>query len=95
VWLLVHDGQLFVPSAYATAKRWPGELVDHFELSQPTISHHLKALREAGLLHTTKVGVWSFYRVDPDGVAVLAETSALCEPAIHTRSGALAGGGDA
>jgi hypothetical protein len=30
VWLLVHDGQLFVPSAYATAKRWPGELVDHW-----------------------------------------------------------------
>jgi ArsR family transcriptional regulator len=33
-----------------------------FELSQPTISHHLKVLHDAGLLERTKRGVWVYYR---------------------------------
>ena len=37
-----------------------------FELSQPTISHHLKLLREAGLITGERRGTWSFYRLVPD-----------------------------
>ena len=54
------------------------DIVDHFELTQPTISHHLKVLREAGLLSHSKVGIWSFYaptaeaRLLPDAEAQLA-----------------------
>lgn len=33
--------------------------------SQPTVSHHLKVLREAGLITSTKRGTWVWYRVDP------------------------------
>ncbi len=47
------------------------DLVDHFELAQPTISHHLKILREAGLLSHSKRGIWSFYDVDAAGVEAL------------------------
>ena len=50
------------------------DLNDAFDLSQPTISHHLKVLHEAGLLERTKRGVWVFYRVE---AAVLANVSAL------------------
>lgn len=32
-----------------------------FELSQPTISHHLRVLREAGLITVTKRGLWHYY----------------------------------
>ena len=39
------------------------DLNDAFDLSQPTISHHLKVLHEAGLLDRDKRGVWVFYRV--------------------------------
>jgi len=39
------------------------DLNDAFELSQPTISHHLKLLHEAGLLAREKRGVWVYYRV--------------------------------
>ncbi len=39
------------------------DLNDAFELSQPTISHHLKVLHEAGLLERSKRGVWVYYRV--------------------------------
>jgi len=43
-----------------------------FDLSQPTISHHLKVLHEAGLLDRDKRGVWVYYRVRPDALAGLA-----------------------
>lgn len=36
-----------------------------FDLSQPTISHHLKVLREAGLLDCERRGTWVYYRVIP------------------------------
>jgi ArsR family transcriptional regulator, arsenate/arsenite/antimonite-responsive transcriptional repressor len=37
-----------------------------FELGQPTISHHLAKLREAGMVTSFKRGIWAFYRLDPD-----------------------------
>jgi ArsR family transcriptional regulator len=48
------------------------DLNDAFELSQPTISHHLKVLHEAGLLEREKRGVWVYYRSSPDALAALA-----------------------
>jgi len=36
-----------------------------FDLSQPTISHHLAKLREAGIVVSSKRGIWSFYALDP------------------------------
>ena len=43
-----------------------------FELSQPTISHHLKVLHEAGLLDRDKRGVWAYYRARTEALASLA-----------------------
>jgi len=37
-----------------------------FDLSQPTVSHHMAKLRDAGLVEVTKRGIWSFYRLAPD-----------------------------
>lgn len=48
------------------------DVVDRFDLSQPTISHHLKVLRDSGLLTGTREGLWMFYRSDPKGMAALA-----------------------
>jgi len=42
------------------------DLHDAFDLSQPTISHHLKVLHEVGLLDRTKRGVWVYYRARPE-----------------------------
>ncbi|MHB1091195.1 MAG: ArsR/SmtB family transcription factor [Ilumatobacteraceae bacterium] len=41
-------------------------LVKPIGRSQPTVSHHLKVLREAGLITSTKRGTWVWYRVDPE-----------------------------
>ena len=47
------------------------DLNDAFDLSQPTISHHLKVLHEAGLLDRDKRGVWVFYRARTEALASL------------------------
>lgn len=48
------------------------DLTDAFDLSQPTISHHLKVLHEAGLLERSKRGVWVYYRARPSAMSALA-----------------------
>ena len=47
------------------------------ELSQPTMSHHLKILREAGLLRSEKRGLWAFYEPDPAADELLATLAGL------------------
>lgn len=47
---------------------------DHVKhLSQPTISHHLRLLREAGLVTTQRRGTWVYYAIDPSLRRRLAE----------------------
>jgi ArsR family transcriptional regulator len=46
-------------------------LTDAFDLSQPTISHHLKVLREAGLVESTRRGTWVYYRLVPESIDAL------------------------
>jgi ArsR family transcriptional regulator len=48
------------------------ELVPLFELSQPTVSHHLKVLREAGLVGSERQGLWAYYYVIPDALEELS-----------------------
>ena len=47
------------------------DLRDAFDLSQPTISHHLKVLRDAGLVDREKRGVWVYYRARTDALLSL------------------------
>ena len=44
------------------------ELVPLFDLSQPTVSHHLKVLREAGIVASERQGLWAYYYVIPDAL---------------------------
>ena len=49
------------------------ELVPLFELSQPTVSHHLKVLREAGIVDSERRGLWAYYYVLPESLEELTE----------------------
>lgn len=49
------------------------DLTGAFELSGPTISHHLKVLREAGVITGERRGTWIYYRVCTDMLAILSE----------------------
>jgi ArsR family transcriptional regulator len=48
------------------------DLADAFELSQPTISHHLRVLHEAGLIERDKRGVWVYYRARTEALVNLS-----------------------
>jgi ArsR family transcriptional regulator, arsenate/arsenite/antimonite-responsive transcriptional repressor len=50
--------------------------VDDLGLSQPTVSHHLRILREAGLVEASRRGTWAYYRLVPDSVEALSRTLA-------------------
>ncbi len=48
------------------------DLTDAFDLTGPTISHHLKVLRESGLITGDRRGTWIYYRVHPEVLARLS-----------------------
>ena len=48
------------------------DLNDAFDLTQPTISHHLKVLHDTGLLDREKRGVWAYYRIRPEALTGLS-----------------------
>lgn len=48
------------------------ELVPLFDLSQPTVSHHLKVLRRAGIVGSEREGLWAYYYVIPDALKELS-----------------------
>ncbi|MEV0248529.1 metalloregulator ArsR/SmtB family transcription factor [Nocardia sp. NPDC050712] len=59
------------------------DVAEGFEVTQPTISHHLKVLREAGLLDSERRASWVYYRVLPEALQRLSEV-------LLTESGAAA-----
>jgi ArsR family transcriptional regulator, arsenate/arsenite/antimonite-responsive transcriptional repressor len=48
------------------------ELVPLFDVSQPTLSHHLKKLRDAGIVDCERSGLWAYYYVIPDALKELS-----------------------
>ncbi len=53
------------------------ELVPLFDLGQPTISHHLKKLREAGIVDCERQGLWAYYYVKPQALEELTAWLAI------------------
>ena len=48
------------------------ELTPLFDVGQPTVSHHLKVLREAGIVDSERQGLWAYYYVNPDQLGELS-----------------------
>ncbi len=53
------------------------DLVEPLGVSQPTVSHHLKVLREAGLVASEKRGRWVYYRPIPERLSILSRALAV------------------
>ncbi len=65
------------------------------DVAQPTVSHHLKVLREAGLVRGERRGTWVWYSLDPDGLArltALLATLATLAPGERAPAGLAARG---
>lgn len=65
-------------AAHAGGEACVCDLTGAFDLSGPTISHHLKVLREAGVITGERRGTWIYYRVLP---TTLRQLSAVLSPA--------------
>lgn len=63
------------------------ELQAAFDLGQPTISHHLKILREAGLVDVTRRGTWAYYALRRDALHAVIRESAMEPRTAGTASG--------
>jgi ArsR family transcriptional regulator len=48
------------------------ELIPLFDLAQPTVSHHLRILREAGIVDSERQGLWAYYYVRPGALEELS-----------------------
>lgn len=59
-------------AATSTQEACVCDLTEPLELSQPTISHHLRLLVEAGILSRTKRGTWSYYAIVPGALEAIA-----------------------
>ena len=67
------------------------DLTDVFDLTGPTISHHLRVLREAGLVDCQRRGTWVYYWVVPPALAALSrllDTSTMTSTAAASSGGA-------
>jgi ArsR family transcriptional regulator len=49
------------------------ELIPLFDVGQPTVSHHLKVLRDAGIVDSERRGLWAYYYVIPDSLEELSQ----------------------
>ena len=63
---------LSLVASHANGEACVCDLNDAFDLSQPTISHHLKVLHEVGLLNRAKRGVWVYYSLNDSALADLS-----------------------
>lgn len=64
------------------------DLTPAFDLSQPTISHHLKQLRQAGLIDSERRGTWVYYWLLPEATdrlaALFARPTEMADPSADT-----------
>lgn len=68
-----------IVASHANAEACVCDLQDALGLSQPTVSHHLKVLVDAGFLSRSQRGTWAFYALVPGALGTVA--AALAEPA--------------
>lgn len=54
---MLHDGEMCVC-----------EIMEFLSVSQPAVSHHLRILRQAGLINDRRQGKWIFYSLDPEAL---------------------------
>jgi DNA-binding transcriptional ArsR family regulator len=78
---IAHPKRREILRLLASGERSAGEVASKFEVTQPAISQHLRALKEAGLVSERRDGTRRLYSVRPEGLADLNEFLAEIMPA--------------
>ena len=68
------------------------DLLDAFDLTAPSVSYHLRILREAGLISSERRGTWVYYRVNPEAMARMSDILAPPLAAVSAGAGAVPAG---
>jgi len=68
---LADDSRLAIVEELTAGEKAVGDLVDRLQLRQPTVSQHLKVLREAGLVRVRADAQRRLYSIDPSGFEVI------------------------
>ena len=55
------------------------DILDAFDMSQPAISHHLKILRQAGVVRDTREGKWIYYSLNPTAINLISSVLAIIQ----------------
>lgn len=63
---LADETRLEIISMLSLEKRCACQLQEKFNITQPTLSHHMKLLVDSTLLIQTKIGKWVYYHINPD-----------------------------
>ncbi len=61
------------------------DISDSIDLTQPTISHHLKVLRAAGVVESERRGTWVYYSVIPSSLQLLSSMLLTADPTVDAR----------
>jgi ArsR family transcriptional regulator len=63
------------------------DLLDAFDMTAPSVSYHLRILREAGLVSSERRGTWVYYRVNPEVMARMSAVLVPTAPAVAPAAG--------
>ncbi|MCT8975185.1 metalloregulator ArsR/SmtB family transcription factor [Clostridium sp. CX1] len=61
---LADANRLKIIDILSCGERCACDILDHFDFTQPTLSHHMKVLAECGIVNTRKEGQWSYYSLN-------------------------------
>ena len=69
---MAHESRLRMIGLLAQREHSVQELAEMLDLKEPTVSHHLKVLRDAGIVGSERRGLWAYYYVNPDSLEELS-----------------------
>lgn len=61
---LAEPNRVKIIDILSCGERCACDILEHFDFSQPTLSHHMKVLMEAGLVNSRKDGLWTHYSLN-------------------------------
>lgn len=64
---LADENRVKILEMLIDGERFAGSLLEELEVSQPTLSHHMKLLCDSGLVNSRKDGRWIYYSISPEG----------------------------
>lgn len=70
------ENRIRIVTMLIPGERCANELLEELAFSQPTLSHHIRLLCDAGVLESRKAGKWIYYRIDEAHLSALAEVLA-------------------